>query len=122
MVQDLPPAKGYEPIQWKRNLPSRGFRPSIYLATLLGICGYGFYELIGAIRERNELSREKVWSRIYLQPMLEAELDRDTVRRHFSSIEKEKEIMKDVPGWDAEESVYNDKKFRRPAFINLPKW
>jgi NADH dehydrogenase (ubiquinone) 1 alpha subcomplex subunit 13 len=54
--------------------------------------------------------------------MLEAEVDRDAVRRHFATIEKEKEIMKDVPGWDAEESVYNDKKFRRPTFVSLPKF
>lgn len=54
--------------------------------------------------------------------MIEAEQDRDTVRRHFARIEREKEIMKDVEGWDAEENVYHDKKFRKPAYTVLPKW
>lgn len=74
------------------------------------------------IRERNELTREKVWSRIYLQPVLEAEADRDSVRRHYSTIAKEKEVMKDVEGWDAEEGVYHDKKYRTPTYISLPKF
>jgi hypothetical protein len=74
------------------------------------------------IREQRELRREKLWARFYLQPVLEAEQDRDTVRRHFGRIEREKEIMKDVEGWDAEENVYHDKKFRKPAYVALPKW
>ncbi|KAA8916011.1 hypothetical protein TRICI_001826 [Trichomonascus ciferrii] len=115
--QDLPPAKGYEPIQWKVS-----FRPSIYAAAVLGFSAWGFYKLVAVIRERNELARERAWSRIYLQPVLEAEADRDAVRRHFSALAKEKEIMKDVEGWDPEESVYNDKKFRRPTYISLPKF
>ncbi|ANB12985.1 hypothetical protein AWJ20_1263 [Sugiyamaella lignohabitans] len=78
--------------------------------------------MIQGIHERNELARERAWSRIYLQPVLEAESDRDTVRRHFARIAQEKEIMKDVPGFDAEESVYNDKRFRTPSFIATPKF
>lgn len=106
----------------QRNLPSRGFRPSIYALGVLGLCSYGFYRLIGVIRERNELIREKQWARIHLTAMLEAEADRDTVRRHYSTVAKEKEIMKDVPGWNAEESVYHDGKFRTPTYVNLPKF
>ncbi len=52
MPQDLPPLQGYEPIQWKRNLPSRGFRPSIFLLGLAGFCGYGWYIMMKSIRER----------------------------------------------------------------------
>jgi len=40
-----------------------------------------------------------MWSRIYLVPMLMAEGDRDMHRRQLSEYEKEKEIMKDIPGW-----------------------
>lgn len=69
------------------------------------------------MHERNELAREKAWSRIYLQPVLEAETDRDNVRRHFARIAREKEIMKDVPGFDAEKNVYNDGRFRNPTYV-----
>ncbi|KAF5101061.1 hypothetical protein D0Z03_000686 [Geotrichum reessii] len=121
VAQDLPPIGGYEPIQWKRNLPSRGFRPIVYFLGLTAICSYGFYKIIDGIHERNELYREKVWARLYLQPVLQAEADRDAVRRHYAQIARETEIMKDVPGFDATASVYNDKKFRKPSVIGLPK-
>lgn len=88
---------------------------------MVGICSYGFYQAISGIHERNELYREKIWSRLYLQPVIQAEADRDAVRRHYAQVAREKEIMKDVPGFDVEESVYSDKKFRRPNVIALPK-
>lgn len=115
-VQDLPPVGGYEPVQWKRNLPSRGFRPKVWLGLMIGICGYGFYKTIEAIHERRELQREKVWSRIYIMPLLQAETDRDTVRRDYADKAIEAEIMKDVPGWDVNKGVYHDGRFRTPTF------
>lgn len=47
-----------------------------------------------------ELQREKAWSRIHLVPLLLAEGDRDAYRRQQAALEREKEIMKDVPGWE----------------------
>lgn len=47
-----------------------------------------------------ELQRERVWSRIHLVPVLLAEGDRDAYRRQQAALEREKEIMKDVPGWE----------------------
>ena len=47
-----------------------------------------------------ELQREKAWSRIHLVPLLMAESDRDTYRRQQAALAREKEIMKDVKGWE----------------------
>jgi len=47
-----------------------------------------------------ELLREKAWSRIHLVPLLLAEGDRDTYRREQAALAREKEIMKDVEGWE----------------------
>lgn len=47
-----------------------------------------------------ELQREKVWSRIHIVPLLLAEGDRDAYRRQQAATEREREIMKDVPGWE----------------------
>lgn len=47
-----------------------------------------------------ELKRETMWSRIYLTPMLIAEGDRDAHRRQQAALAREKEIMKDVKGWE----------------------
>jgi NADH dehydrogenase (ubiquinone) 1 alpha subcomplex subunit 13 len=51
MPQDMPPVGGYQPVQYKRNLPARGFRPSVYIAGMLVVMGYGWYHLGKGIRE-----------------------------------------------------------------------
>jgi len=57
-----------------------------------------------------ELAREKQWSRLHLIPVLQAEQDRDLVRRTLANSEREKFLMKDVKGWDYG-SVYNTDKY-----------
>jgi hypothetical protein len=52
-----------------------------------------------------ELEREKAWSRIYLLPALMAEGDRDLYRRRQAMMEREREIMKEVPGWEVSTMV-----------------
>lgn len=49
----------------------------------------------------SELAREKMWSRIHLIPLLQAEEDRDQVRRHLANQAREKELL------GAETKVYN---------------
>ena len=51
-----------------------------------------------------ELQREKIWSRIHLVPILIAEADRDAYRRERAALTREKEIMKNVEGWEVESS------------------
>lgn len=41
----------------------------------------------------SELAREKMWSRIHLIPALQAEEDRDLVRRHLADQAREKELL-----------------------------
>lgn len=41
----------------------------------------------------SELAREKMWSRIHLIPLLQAEEDRDLVRRHLADQAREKELL-----------------------------
>ncbi|THW62244.1 hypothetical protein D6D19_09833 [Aureobasidium pullulans] len=167
MPQDMPPTGGYEPVQYKRNLPARGFRPATYLIMVGAICTYGFWRSIeqpgprreeeleerardgeyriAAIpgRERlqeaqmkiyrinwpnldfekevnadfvlhSELAREKMWSRIHLIPMLQAEEDRDQVRRHLADKARERELL------GAETKVYHSDRFVRPTFAVTP--
>lgn len=74
------------------------------------ICAYGFYETMQGIKERREMARERIWARIHLTPVLQAENDRDDVRRHFAAEARERELMKDVKGWEFG-SVYNSKRY-----------
>lgn len=39
--------------------------------------------------------------------MLQAEADRDDVRRYYANLERERELMKDVKDWDERSRVYN---------------
>ena len=41
----------------------------------------------------SELAREKMWARIHLIPMLQAEEDRDMVRRYLADQAREKELL-----------------------------
>lgn len=127
MPQDMPPVGGYEPVQYRRNLPVRGFKPWMYLAGVAGVMTYGFWRVGQGIREQkygayrrvrkawrltdlvySELAREKMWSRIYLIPLLQAEEDRDLVRRHLATQKMEKELL------GAETSAYNSDRYRIP--------
>ena len=114
MAQDMPPKGGYEPIQYKRNLPSRGYRP----ATLLVLAGvamtYGWYRVIVGIREQNEYAREKMWGRIHLIPLLQAESDRDHVRRYLADQAREKELL------GSNTKVYNTDRYVRPTYAATP--
>jgi NADH dehydrogenase (ubiquinone) 1 alpha subcomplex subunit 13 len=49
----------------------------------------------------SELAREKMWSRLHLTPLLQAEEDRDQVRRYYADKAREKELL----GTDAK--IYN---------------
>ncbi|KAF2835878.1 NADH dehydrogenase-like protein 1 alpha subcomplex subunit 13 [Patellaria atrata CBS 101060] len=115
MPQDMPPVGGYEPIQYKRNLPARGFRPAYYLLAVAGIMTYGFYKYGKGVRELNELGREKMWSRIHLIPALQAEEDRDQVRRMLADKARERELL------GAETKVYHSDRFVRPTFAVVPE-
>lgn len=115
--QDMPPSAGYESLQWKRNLPSRGFRPSIWLAGLVAMSAYGFAKVIQGNRENVEISREKLYARINLLPLLQAEQDRDILRRSLASYNREAEIMKDVPWWEVKHTYANKDEFHPPATV-----
>ena len=46
-----------------------------------------------------------MWSRIYLIPLLQAEEDRDLVRKHYADLAREKELM------GRETSAYNGDRY-----------
>lgn len=53
----------------------------------------------------SELAREKMWSRIHLIPMLQAEEDRDLVRRTWADKARERELL------GRETKVYNSDRW-----------
>ncbi|KAJ9058857.1 hypothetical protein DSO57_1008074 [Entomophthora muscae] len=113
--QDLPPKGGYDFIRYQRNLPKHGPSGAVLFGGLLAMTVFGYYRIALGKEERRELHREKTWARIHLVPLLTAENDRDLYRRRLASLSREREIMKDVPGWVVGESVYNSKRYVAPA-------
>ncbi|OZJ04315.1 hypothetical protein BZG36_03172 [Bifiguratus adelaidae] len=120
--QDLPPAGGFSEVRYRRNIPRRGPSGLVIFTGMAAICAFGFWRVAEGNLERRELKRENLWSRIHLIPLLTAESDRDAYRRTQAALKRESEIMKDVPGWKAGESVYNNKKFYvPPAYVLVPE-
>ncbi|KAI8909833.1 GRIM-19 protein-domain-containing protein [Gorgonomyces haynaldii] len=138
-MQDAPPAGGFPTtIRYQRYLPRRGPSGAVILLATIGVMSWGFAEWSKGTQERRELKREEVWSRIYLTPLLQAETDRDYVRRMQQIKKREEEIM--GQGWqgadlkapvkglgkngldpEAEEPVYHTKRYVRPTYVLLPE-
>lgn len=53
----------------------------------------------------SELAREKIWGRLHILPLLQAEEDRDQARRYFADKTREKELL----GTDSK--VYNSTRY-----------
>ncbi|MCJ1324600.1 hypothetical protein MMC10_001262 [Thelotrema lepadinum] len=82
---------------------------------MFAIMGYGFYKYGIGVREKNELAREKMWARIHLIPMLQAEEDRDMVRRYLADQAREKELL------GTETRPYHSDRFVRPHYVVTPE-
>ncbi len=59
----------------------------------------------------SELGREKMWSRIYIIPLLQAEEDRDQARRYFADQAREKELF------GSTSSPYNSDRYGPPESL-----
>ncbi|OCF61861.1 NADH dehydrogenase (ubiquinone) 1 alpha subcomplex 13 [Kwoniella mangroviensis CBS 10435] len=119
----MPPPGGYEAIKYKRNLPVRGVGGAVVFSTVAAICAFGFWRVGKGNVEKRELKREQAWSRINLVPLLLAEQDRDAYRRQQAALAREKEIMKDYPGWEVNGAVIaferNPSNIWKEAFADI---
>lgn len=66
-------------------------------------------------RPVSELAREKMWARIHLIPVLQAEEDRDQVRRYLADQARERALM------GANPAVYNADRYVAPTFAVTPR-
>ncbi|KAJ1342322.1 hypothetical protein BSLG_003245 [Batrachochytrium salamandrivorans] len=89
---------------------------------------------------KTEIRREKAYARIFITPLLQAETDRDLVRRLDSLKRRETEAMKDNPDWvpfdlkapvsgigkggvfdpSQSEPVYHTRRYVSPTYVYLP--
>uniref|UniRef100_A0A8C6V8T7 NADH dehydrogenase [ubiquinone] 1 alpha subcomplex subunit 13 n=1 Tax=Naja naja TaxID=35670 RepID=A0A8C6V8T7_NAJNA len=78
--QDMPPAGGYGPIDYKRRLPYRGIPGYGLLAIGLGAFVFGTYVIFRWNWERRHLAFEDMEARMALMPLLMAEDDRSRLQ------------------------------------------
>ena len=113
------PKGGYNEIPFARIIRKRGPSGLTLLLGTLGLCSLGWVGVIYGNRERRRLRRELVDARIALYPLLLAEQDRNVLKQMKDFEEAELEIMKNVPGWRAGESVYYNTRWIKPIQNSL---
>jgi len=107
IVQDGPPPGGFPAVRYARRIPSTGPAGATLFAVGAAVMAFGFYRVGQGNKHRREIRREKVARREALYPVLQAEEDRSWCARKEAAVEKEAELMKGVPGWEAGKSVYS---------------
>src|SRR4051812_25795076 len=70
---------------------------------------------VQVLTDYSELAREKMWARIYLIPALQAEEDRDQVRRYLADKAREKELL------GTETKIYHSDRYVTESDIVLAR-
>jgi NADH dehydrogenase (ubiquinone) 1 alpha subcomplex subunit 13 len=81
-------------------------------AVSTGFIMFGFWRLGVGNTERNGEKLLERQARYAIAPILQAEQDAKYLARQAEILQREAEIMKDVPGWVVGESVYHNKTTR----------
>lgn len=80
---------------------------------------FGFYRVGQGNREGVEQKVEERKVRYALAPLLQAESDKELLKREQQNLNREAEVMKDVPGWKVGAGVYNNGKWMPRAVAPL---
>ncbi|KAJ8714446.1 hypothetical protein PYW07_002671 [Mythimna separata] len=109
--QDLPPPGGYKPIPYKRVPAKTFFSGYTMFAGYLGITAAAAYLYYKNYKQITKDQIEMRSAKMAIFPMLMAERDRAFLKQLRRNREAERELMKDVPGWEVGtyygEKVYN---------------
>lgn len=116
-VQDMAPSGGYAPIDIRRNVPKSVNARSATGLFLGGaaVMAWGFYRVGTFNVHRRKLKAEVKEVRLAIMPLLQAEEDARYVEAKKKYGKWEKEVMEDVPGWDADLNVYKTRSFMQPV-------
>ncbi|CAG0914940.1 unnamed protein product [Notodromas monacha] len=97
--QDMPPAGGYRPMDWKR-VPGRSYLGGIASFAIFGVVTTGAWMLYYK-------GKRSIWGReieqrsakLAIEPLLTAERDRMYLKHVRKLRDEEEKLMADVPGW-----------------------
>merc|ERR1712183_849980 len=119
--QDIAPAGGYKKIVTGRNIPVRIPLSGVKLGLAVGaVTALGWYNVYYGLKQVRVMKRERTIAELSITPLLQAEKDREYLRKMVADLEEEALIMADVPGWVVGESTYHDKEgWKAPPPNNL---
>mmetsp|Transcript_27275 Transcript_27275/g.69437 ORF Transcript_27275/g.69437 Transcript_27275/m.69437 type:complete len:143 (-) Transcript_27275:433-861(-) len=103
VLQDAPPPGGFPSIRIERRLPNTGPTGVAIFGITAAVMGYGFYQLYQQKQDKKFQADEIHTVRSIVHPILQAEWDLRYLEHQRKEVEKEAEIMKNVPGWKAGE-------------------
>jgi NADH dehydrogenase (ubiquinone) 1 alpha subcomplex subunit 13 len=104
--QDGPPAGGFPAINTRRSLPAGGMSSLAMFAGGSIVMIWGYYKMIMNNRALKTLKMEQHDLELSVLPFLTHESDCKTKYLNEKQLENEKDLMRDVPGWQAGASVY----------------
>ncbi|KUF96644.1 hypothetical protein AM588_10006316 [Phytophthora nicotianae] len=100
--QEMPPPGGFKPVKFVKNGPAtrdhRDGRSSSHN------------------KHHREVAKEERENRIALLPFLQAEADVEYLEQEKHILEKERQVMKNVPGWVAGQSPYHSDRYQAPLW------
>lgn len=114
ILQDSPPPGGFPAIRIDRRLPSTGPTGVTIFGLVVGCMSYGYYRYYRWHLDQKALQNEVNEIQAGLFPVLQAEGDLQYVAWKKANLDKEAEIMKNVPGWRVRESTSNMGRFLPP--------
>jgi NADH dehydrogenase (ubiquinone) 1 alpha subcomplex subunit 13 len=115
--QEMPPPGGFKPVKFVKNGPATRGPPgwSLFLGTFL-VTSVGYYLVGQHNKNHREVAREERENRIALLPFLQAEADVEYLEQEKHILEKERQVMKNVPGWVAGQSPYHSGRYQAPLW------
>eukprot|EP00940_MAST-03C_sp_MAST-3C-sp2_P000830 g830.t1 len=106
-VQDMPPKTGYPEVNVLRR-HAKKVPGSLMWGTLAAMFVYGMYKVHQGNMNMQEMRRERRELRVALAPYLQAEEDIRFLNSRREARALETEIMREVPHWDVNKSVYHN--------------
>ncbi|TDH66445.1 hypothetical protein CCR75_005777 [Bremia lactucae] len=115
--QEMPPPGGFKAFNFARNGPATRGPPgwSLFLGTFV-VTSVGFYLVGQQNQHQRAIAKEERENRIALLPFLQAEADVEYLTQEKHMLDKEREVMKNVPGWVAGQSTYHSNRYQAPLY------
>ncbi|XP_047638762.1 NADH dehydrogenase [ubiquinone] 1 alpha subcomplex subunit 13-like, partial [Phacochoerus africanus] len=117
--QDEPSPGGYNPIDYKQNLPRWGLSGYSKFAVGIGTLLFRYWSIVKWNRERRCRQIKDIEAHIALMPLFQAEKDWTVRQMLWENLEEEAIVMEDVPDRQVGEPVFHTRHWVTPVMDEL---